>query len=126
MPAPKLMVLRTDDASQSLSQGTAEAREIGRLFGTDIEAISSATYLLTNELHGRVLDFSGACELTIPSDLREDFSCGWSQSGDGIITFVAGDGVTLQSVGGILVSPARYSIGGIYAFAQDVLRISGV
>lgn len=96
--------------------------EVGRLFGVDIYNPDSAigsTLTLSDKMHGRMILFSAACTVTVPAGLRPDFSCGWSQDGADAVTFVAGSGVTLQSVDDLLDTGGQYAVGGIAAFSSQ-------
>lgn len=104
---------------QDISQG------IQRALGSYIATISAATYTITDDDNGQMLSFTGVCTVTVPPGLRVDFSCGWSQTGAGGVTFTPGAGVVINSASGSLVSSIQYGIGGLSAFALNVYRVYG-
>lgn len=95
--------------------------------GTRFWDISASEITAVNDWHSVCIRFTNpaGCTVTIPSTLREDFSCGWSQDSEGSVTFVAGSGVTLQSAGGLLVSDQQYTLGGILGWGEGVIRLYG-
>lgn len=95
--------------------------EVGRMFGVDIfnpDSLIGASLTLDDRMHGRVILFDQACTVTVPTGLRPDFSCGWSQESAGAITFAGADGVTIQSFNSSLVSGGQYAMGGIAALSS--------
>lgn len=95
--------------------------EVGRLFGVDLwnpDSAIGSTLTLSDKMHGRMIRFSTACTVTVPEGLRPDFSCGWSQDGADAVTFVAGSGVTIESLDDLLDTGGQYAIGGIAAFSS--------
>ncbi|AHJ10695.1 hypothetical protein P106B_12 [Rhizobium phage vB_RglS_P106B] len=100
--------------------------EIARQMGTLRKSISGAAYTLSDDDHGYMLQFAAACTVTIAKNLRDDFSCGWSQESAGAVTFAIAAGVTLNSKGGVFASSAQYSVGGLAAFGFNNYRLFGV
>jgi hypothetical protein len=97
--------------------------EVMRLSGVDIfnpDSAIGSTLTLENRMHGKMILFSAACTVTVPTGLRPDFSCGWSQDGAGAVTFEAGAGVTIQSLSDLLDSGGQYAVGGIAAFSSMI------
>lgn len=93
--------------------------------GTSLFTISSSTITATADWQGQMVRFTGACTVTIPSTLPADFSCGWSQDGADPVTFVAGTGVTIQSLDGNLESAGQFAIGGIAGISASTFRLYG-
>lgn len=93
--------------------------------GTNLFEITANTITATPDWQGYMVRFANACVVTIPSTLPEDFSCGWSQDGSGSVTFVAGNGATIQSFEQNLVSSGQFAIGGIAGMGNATFRLYG-
>lgn len=106
-------------------RGLRPLEVLARELGPDPTGISSGTITATADWQGKLIRFSAACTVTIPSDLPEGFSCGWSQDGTGVVTFVAGSGETLQSLGNALKSAGQYAVGGITGMGPATHRVYG-
>lgn len=93
--------------------------------GAAVQNIAATSITITNAHHGRMLNFTAATAVTVtvPADLRADFSCGFSQGGAGLVTFQAGAGATINAAGGGLTSVAQYVVGGLTAFAKSAFRL---
>lgn len=90
------------------------------IFGIDgFLLITGTTVVAINNWHGKLIQFSQGCAVTIPVGLRRDFSFGWSQEGDDPITFAAGDGATLQALFSLGQSAGQFADGGLYAVPQQ-------
>ena len=99
--------------------------DLARRLGADPFIVNTPTITATSDWQGKLVCFSQACTVTIPSDLPADFSCGWSQESTGAITFAAGAGETLQSFGSQLSSGGQYAIGGIVGRGASIHRVYG-
>jgi hypothetical protein len=100
-------------------------KEVARLFGSDVIFVPGSTATVLAEWHGKLVEFTAECTVTIPSGLPVDFACGWSQGSAAAVTFVAGAGLTLQSFEGNLVSSGQYAMGGIIGMAAGPFRVYG-
>lgn len=83
-------------------------------FGVSYNAISSSTYTLVAADNGKVLTFSAACTLTVPT-LFEGFNCMIVQTGTGQITIVAGTGVTVNNRSSYTKSAGQYAVASLVA-----------
>lgn len=106
-------------------KGLSPLSDLSRSLGTESQTISAAAIPASPDWQGRLIKFTQACTVTIPSTLPADFSCGWSQEGAGVITFVAGAGETLESFGGLLASAGQFAIGGIAGMGASKHRLYG-
>lgn len=111
--------------------GTPSEREVETTFedvlkdiGSDCEWVPATTLTLTNKHQGRCLIFSNACVVTVPSGLRENFSCGFVQGGAGVVSFVA-DGVTLNSFQGQKRTAGQWSTQALCAIDTEVYLVYG-
>lgn len=92
--------------------------------GTNVEFVPASTLTLTDKHQGKLLAFTVACTVTIPSGLRSGFSMGWLQAGSGAITFAA-SGVTVNSLEGKVKSGGQWAAGGIAAIEAETLLLYG-
>ncbi|TCU34145.1 hypothetical protein [Rhizobium azibense] len=106
-------------------RGAVELSSLTAAQGTKLFTIGASSITATRDWQGQLVRFTGECSVTIPADLPDDFSCGWSQDGADPVTFVAGAGATVQSVDGNLVSGGQYAIGGIAGMGAGVVRLYG-
>ena len=112
---------------------SGEAREripvtqLGLLAVPQIERISATAYTLSDDHHGKILDFTaaGSVTVTVPAGLPSDFVCGISQGGAGQVTLSAGDGVTINEVDGNLSTEGQYVTLSLVAFAANTFRLFG-
>lgn len=93
--------------------------------GVNIVVVPGATLALSNAHNGKLLRFSQACTVTIPSTLQVDFSCGWSQESNGAVTFAPGPGTNLTSYHDRRMTGGRYLIGGIVGLPNSEVRLLG-
>lgn len=93
--------------------------------GTTVEFIPASTLTLTDKHQGRLLSFTVACTVTIPSGLRSGFSCGWLQAGVGEVTFVAGVGATVNSRSVSRKSDGQWSGGGLAGIETESYLLYG-
>ena len=94
-------------------KGAVDLKVIARTLGTSQQTITASTIEASADWQGLMIVFAQACTVTIPSSLPADFSCGWMQSGDGIITFQPAAGETLLSFQDARTSAGQNAIGGI-------------
>lgn len=99
---------------------------IGLLSAPVIESISATAYTLTDDHHGKILDFTSgsAVTVTVPSGLPSDFICGISRGGAGQVTLSA-SGVTISEPSAKLATEAQYVLLTLMAFAADTFRLYG-
>jgi hypothetical protein len=76
--------------------------------------ISSSTLTLDSSMLGAFLVFTAACMITVPSTLFANFTLDWAQTGDGLVKFVGGSGVTLESLTGSDSSAGRGAAGRLW------------
>jgi hypothetical protein len=91
---------------------------------------TSYTLALTDVWQGLVMNSPTAVTVTVPPNASVPFQIGsiipWYGLGAGLITFVGGAGVTLETrVGGTLVSAVQRSSGGLWMRAVDTWVVSG-
>jgi hypothetical protein len=99
--------------------------ELVRDSGSDTVFHPEANLTLKNEHQGKALVSTNGCTVTVPSNLRQGFSCGWTQWGSSQIQFAAGAGVTLRPKGGLLKSDGQYSAGGVAMMAEGEIFLYG-
>lgn len=93
--------------------------------GSRRRIITAPAIVAAKDWQGLWIEFSTGCTVTIPSDLPDDFSCGWSQEGSSPVIFAAGAGATIQSLGGALSSGGQYAMGAIAGRGAGVFRLYG-
>ncbi|MCI9865061.1 hypothetical protein RHIZ_03780 [Rhizobium skierniewicense] len=93
--------------------------------GSNVEWIPGNTLNLTDKHQGRMLAFSDACMVTVPTGLRAGFSCGWLQAGTGVVTIAPGAGVSMNSIGNNRKSAGQWSMGGISAIDAEIYLLYG-
>lgn len=113
------------DKVLTLGEGPQPLPDLTRRLGADPFPVTAASITATPDWQGKLVCFTQACTVTIPSTLPADFSCGWSQESTGAITFAAGAGETLQSFGDQLSSGGQYAIGGIVGRGPSIHRVYG-
>lgn len=106
-------------------RGPISFSQLSEAQGTSLFTITASAITATPDWQGKMVRFTGACTVTLPSTLPADFSCGWSQDGANAVTFVAGAGATIQSLGGNLSSAGQYSMGGIAGISAGTFRLYG-
>lgn len=97
----------------SLTGGNSATSKLSG-FGVSYNAISSATYTLVASDNGKVLTFSVACTLTVPT-LFEGFNCMIVQTGTGQVTIAAGSGVTVNNRSSYTKSAGQYAVASLVA-----------
>jgi hypothetical protein len=126
MDQDRIPLMRGENRSAD-GDGSVLAREIGLKAGALIMMIAGTTLSLTNDHHGRVLDFrsSSATTVTIPAGLRADFYCGISQGGAGQVTVTAGDGVTLIESDSQFKTAKQHVMLSLVAFELNIYKLFG-
>ena len=86
----------------------------------------TSDYTLVNTDHGKLvtMDSGSAIVLTIPSGLRDDFSCAWLQKGAGSLS-MTGSGITLNEVDGYTVVNKQWAVGSITNLGSDTYLLQG-
>lgn len=103
----------TGEFTSNLTGGnTASSKFSG--FSAAYNAISASTYTLASSDNGKILTFSSACTLTIPS-LYEGFNCMIVQTGTGQVTLAAGTGVTINNRSLYTKTAGQYAVASIIA-----------
>lgn len=92
---------------------------------TKVKNINQTEYELQPKDHQLSLVFLQACTIKVRAALPDNFACAWTQASEGVLTFVAGPGVTFKSRTGRNTSIHQGSSGGIHAFG-DSFRLIGV
>jgi hypothetical protein len=115
------------DSPGAEAHGSVLAREIGLKAGALIMMIAGTTLSLTDDHHGRVLDFrsGSATTVTIPAGLRSDFCCGISQGGAGQVTVAAGAGVTLIEPDSQFKTEKQHVMLSLVAFESNIFKLFG-
>jgi hypothetical protein len=112
--------------AQQNSDGTFTA--LGESFDPSGDFVDSdaTSYSLTSANNGQVINFTSgsAVTVTVPTGLPEGFNCGLIQSGAGTVT-VAGSGVTVNSVGGLLSLSAQHATASIIRKPTGSFNLSG-
>lgn len=99
--------------------------------GVGITTITGTTHTFDLDNANRVMEFSNssAITVTIPPNSSVAFPVGtWIEphaTGTGVVTIVAGDGVTLQSRGSLVALAGQFAVGGIRKVATNTWRLTG-
>jgi hypothetical protein len=99
--------------TSTLTGGNTASSKISG-FSVSYNSISSSTYTLVASDNGKVLTFSAACTVTIPS-LYEGFNCMIVQTGSGQITLTADTGVTINNRSSYTKTAGQYAVASIIA-----------
>jgi len=98
---------------------------------SDIVVDSGPAYTVLPSDNGRTVILSDAnpVVVTLAADLlvtqQVGFTCKFIQTGVGQVSFLAGNGVTINSVSGNLKISARYGVATIHVISQDVINLDG-
>lgn len=98
---------------------------IANASGARVKEVGGATVTLTNADHGFLLLFTAECEVTIPTGLREDFSCGWVQGSANSVSFTPAVGVTLNEPDDYSTSIVQWAAGGITSLGSESYLLLG-
>ncbi|QIG69073.1 hypothetical protein EVB78_040 [Rhizobium phage RHph_N1_15] len=89
-----------------------------------IKAIDKATYTLTNDDAGYLLDFAQGTVITVPTGLKDDFYCSLRQGGATQIR-VTGAGVTVEEIDNRFRSEKRLAILNVARFPDGKFQLIG-
>jgi hypothetical protein len=90
-----------------------------------VSVVNDSTYTIEQSDHNKILDFSGACSVTVPAGIALPFVVGLSQGGAAQITIAAADGVVLNEPDSQLTSEKQYVLLILTAFSEDNFRLIG-
>jgi hypothetical protein len=123
----KMSYTRSNDDGSERRTHEIDPRDLGLKAGAKILSLSETAVQLTDDHHGKILDFlaATAVTVTIPNTLRIDFYCGLSQGGIGQVNVVAGSGATLVEADSRFKTEKRYVILSLIAFTEDTFRLFG-
>lgn len=126
--------LLADNTTQDISPADVRAAHTGTLDVVDtlssevrqFEAVAlSANRTLAAADSGKVLVFSAAATLTVPTGLPVGFACTIVQRGTGTVTVAAGAGATVGSAEGLYRTSAQYAVASILVVEANVAVLSG-
>ena len=94
-------------------------------FAATINAQTVATYTLTATDNGKIITFSNACTVTVPSTLFAGFNCFLLQAGAGQVTIAGGTGVTVNNRTAFTKTAGKYAIATILGLNNITFISSG-
>lgn len=94
-------------------------------FAATINAQTVATYTLTATDNGKIIKFSNACTVTVPSTLFAGFNCFLLQAGAGQVTIAGGTGVTVNNRTAFTKTAGKYAIATILGLNNITFISSG-
>lgn len=94
-------------------------------FAANINTQTGATYTLTAADNGKIITFSNACTVTVPSTLFAGFNCFLLQAGIGQVTIVGAVGVTINNRTSFTKTAGRYAIATILGLNNTTYISSG-
>ncbi len=94
-------------------------------FAANINAQTGTTYTLTATDNGKIITFSNACTVTVPSSLFAGFNCFLLQKGTGQVTIVGATGVTVNNRRTFTKTAGTYAIATILALNTTTFISSG-
>lgn len=113
------------DISNPGADRAALSSALSNIIGSNTKTVGVATYTLTDADHGFLLDVTVECTITVPTDLRTDFSCGWLQRSVDQITFIADAGATIVEPDAFDKSEKQWATGGLTAIGSDTFVLYG-
>lgn len=115
--------------------GSITAQDVRDLFASAMSLepnvqTASYTLVLTDIWQCLVMNSASGVNVTVPPNSSVAFQVGtmipWYGIGAGLITFVAGAGVTLETrAGGTLVSSVQRASGGLWQRAANIWAVTG-
>lgn len=94
-------------------------------FAANINTQTGATYTLTVADNGKIITFSNACTVTVPSTLFAGFNCFLLQAGTGQVTIVGATGVTVNNRTSYTKTAGQYAIATILGLNNTTFISSG-
>ena len=94
-------------------------------FAANINAQTGATYTLTAVDNGKIITFSNACTVTVPSTLFAGYNCFLLQKGAGQVTIVGTTGVIVNNRKALTKTAGTYAIATILALNATTFISSG-
>jgi hypothetical protein len=94
-------------------------------FAANINAQIGATYTLTAADNGKIITFSNACTVTVPSTLFAGFNCFLLQKGAGQVTIAGATGVTINNRRTLTKTAGTYAIATVLALNATTFISSG-
>ena len=94
-------------------------------FAANINAQTGATYTLTAADNGKIITFSNACTVTVPSTLFAGFNCFLLQAGVGQVTIAGDTGVTVNNRTAFTKTAGQYAIATILGLNNITFISSG-
>lgn len=125
MSEPRILGVVSSNGGARNADVSYSPNELARLMKADPDYVVETTATIEPSWHGKIKRFAQGCTVTIPAGLPLHFSCGWRQEGEDPVEFVAGEGVTIQSMGDAVESAGQFAIGGLVFFEQDVASLYG-
>ncbi len=129
----------TQSAISALASATQDALDQKQPVGNYLTSVNSAmvtgvidntkttSFSLANADNGEIITINSsvAINVTIPSGLLTGFNTMIVQLGTGVITFVAGSGVTIRSFGGFVNTAGQNAAVSITNIAQNQYHLGG-
>ena len=94
-------------------------------FAANINAQTGASYTLTAADNGKIITFSNACTVTVPSTLFAGYNCFLLQAGAGQVTIAGATGVTINNRRTLTKTAGTYAIATVLALNATTFISSG-